>query len=137
MSELSFFHLILISRISSLRPLERGAEKVKRRADLFLSLSFDGYVPDASQLYSTQHETASTVKAVINLEAAGTTGQEMLFQATSSELVEVRFRLLLSFLLPFDSLTVSCFVQFVCQAYSKVPYPHGTVLAADVFASGM
>jgi Zn-dependent M28 family amino/carboxypeptidase len=64
----------------------------------------------ASQLYSTQHETAKTIKAVINLEAAGSTGQEMLFQATSSELV---------------------------AAYSHVPYPHGTVLAADVFASGI
>ncbi|KAL7413564.1 hypothetical protein BDY24DRAFT_388928 [Mrakia frigida] len=79
-------------------------------AVIFLFNDAEECFQDASQLYSTQHETAPTVKAVINLEAAGTTGQEMLFQATSSELVE---------------------------AYSKVPYPHGTVLAADVFASGI
>ncbi|KAF7318377.1 Peptide hydrolase [Mycena chlorophos] len=65
---------------------------------------------DASHLFSTQHEIAPTVRAVINLEAAGTTGKELLFQATSEEMVE---------------------------AYSKVPRPFGTVFANDVFNSGV
>lgn len=43
---------------------------------------------DGSHLYSTQHESANTVKAVINLEAAGTTGGALLFQATSREMIE-------------------------------------------------
>lgn len=50
------------------------------------------------------------MKAVINLEAAGSTGGALLFQATSKEMIE---------------------------AYSKVPRPHGTVVAADIFSSGI
>jgi Zn-dependent M28 family amino/carboxypeptidase len=46
----------------------------------------------------------------VNLEAAGTTGQELLFQATSEEMI---------------------------LAYSKVPYPFGTVVAADTFKTGV
>jgi Zn-dependent M28 family amino/carboxypeptidase len=65
---------------------------------------------DASHLFSTQSPWAKSVKAFINLEAAGTTGAEMLFQAGSSLLI---------------------------RAYAKVPHPHGTVLAADVFSSGI
>jgi hypothetical protein len=51
-----------------------------------------------------------SVRGVINLEACGTSGPELLFQATS--------------------------VPFV-EAYSKVPYPFGTVLANDIFATGL
>ncbi|KAF7291994.1 Peptide hydrolase [Mycena indigotica] len=65
---------------------------------------------DASHLFSTQHEIAHTVRAVINLEAAGTTGKELLFQATSEEMV---------------------------QAYSQVPRPFGTIFANDIFNSGV
>lgn len=66
---------------------------------------------DASHLYITQHnETANSVKAVVNLEACGTSGPELLFQATSEEMIE---------------------------AYSKVPHPFGTVLANDIFSTGL
>ncbi|ELU36920.1 endoplasmic reticulum metallopeptidase [Rhizoctonia solani AG-1 IA] len=65
---------------------------------------------DGSHLYATQHFTAHTVRAIINLEAAGSTGPELLFQATSEEMIE---------------------------AYSHVPRPFGTVLANDVFSSGV
>lgn len=65
---------------------------------------------DASHLYATQHETRHSVRGVVNLEACGTSGPELLFQATS--------------------------VPFV-EAYSKVPYPFGTVLANDVFSTGL
>ena len=47
---------------------------------------------------------------MINLEAAGTTGRELLFQATSEQMIE---------------------------AYSKVPRPYGTVFAHDIFSSGI
>jgi Zn-dependent M28 family amino/carboxypeptidase len=43
---------------------------------------------DGSHLYATQHETAKSVRAVINLEAAGTTGGALVFQATSKEMIE-------------------------------------------------
>src|SRR6266576_1520853 len=50
-----------------------------------------------------------SVRAVINLEAAGTTGRELLFQASSEQMI---------------------------QAYSHVPRPFGTILANDIFSSG-
>ncbi|OCF60854.1 hypothetical protein L486_00497 [Kwoniella mangroviensis CBS 10435] len=65
---------------------------------------------DGSHLYSTQHPTRHQVRAMINLEAAGSTGGALLFQATSKEMIE---------------------------AYSHSPHPRGTVIAADVFSSGI
>jgi hypothetical protein len=82
---------------------------------------------DAAHLFTTQHSIASTVRAVINLEgnrsapspsrlrltsniAMGTTGAEMLFQATSDEMI---------------------------STYANVPYPMGTVVASDVFKTGI
>ncbi|KAL9939163.1 hypothetical protein V8E36_001976 [Tilletia maclaganii] len=65
---------------------------------------------DASHLYATQHHTRDSVRAVVNLEACGVSGPELLFQATSLEMI---------------------------KAYSKVPHPFGTVLANDVFSSGI
>ncbi|PWN45424.1 hypothetical protein IE81DRAFT_320179 [Ceraceosorus guamensis] len=66
---------------------------------------------DASHLYITQHEpTRHSVRAVVNLEACGVSGPELLFQADSEQLVE---------------------------AYAKAPRPFGTILANDVFGSGI
>ncbi|TDL26482.1 hypothetical protein BD410DRAFT_741807 [Rickenella mellea] len=65
---------------------------------------------DGSHLFSTQHPIAPTIRAMINLEAAGTLGPELLFQATSQQMIE---------------------------AYSHVPRPYGTILANDVFSSGI
>lgn len=51
-----------------------------------------------------------SVRAVINLEAAGTSGRELLFQATSQEMIDV---------------------------YSRVPRPYGTIFANEIFSSGI
>lgn len=62
---------------------------------------------DASHLFITSnHTTVPSIKAVINLEACGVSGPELLFQAGSDEMV---------------------------KAYSKAPHPFGTILANDVF----
>ncbi|KAJ7197735.1 hypothetical protein GGX14DRAFT_470744 [Mycena pura] len=79
-------------------------------AVIFLFNHAEESLQDGSHLFSTQHEVAHTVRAVINLEAAGTTGRELLFQATSEEMVE---------------------------AYSHTPRPFGTIMANDVFNSGV
>lgn len=43
----------------------------------------------------------NSIRSVVNIDACGTTGKEILFQANSREMVE---------------------------AYKQVPYPHGTVM---------
>lgn len=50
------------------------------------------------------------MRAVINLEAAGTAGRELLFQATSQEMIDV---------------------------YSRVPRPYGSIFANEIFSSGI
>ena len=77
---------------------------------LFMWNGGEETLQDGSHLYSTQHPSAKDVKAVINLEAAGTTGGALLFQATSKEMIE---------------------------AFAHAPHPRGTAAAADVFASGI
>ncbi|EKM81542.1 hypothetical protein AGABI1DRAFT_69822 [Agaricus bisporus var. burnettii JB137-S8] len=81
-----------------------------RHAIVLLFNHAEESLQDGSQLFSSQHPVASTVRAVINLEAAGTTGRELLFQATSEQMIE---------------------------AYSHVPRPFGTVFASDIFSSGI
>ncbi|KAF9897328.1 hypothetical protein BX616_005796, partial [Lobosporangium transversale] len=65
---------------------------------------------DASHSFITAHELKDQVRAVVNLEACGTSGPEILFQANSRTMID---------------------------AYRTVPYPHGTVLANDLFATGL
>ncbi|KAF9435488.1 hypothetical protein BGZ76_006188 [Entomortierella beljakovae] len=65
---------------------------------------------DASHSFITQHELKPTVRAVINLEGCGTKGPEILFQANSRQMID---------------------------AYKKVPYPHGNVIANELFSTGM
>ncbi|KIO27275.1 hypothetical protein M407DRAFT_73396 [Tulasnella calospora MUT 4182] len=77
---------------------------------VFLFNNAEESLQDGSHLFATQHPLANLVRAVINLEAAGNTGPEILFQATSEEMI---------------------------QAYAQVPYPYATVLANDVFKSGI
>ncbi|KAA1470020.1 hypothetical protein DENSPDRAFT_774128 [Dentipellis sp. KUC8613] len=81
-----------------------------KHAIIFLFNHAEESLQDASQLYSTQHPTRSSVRAFINMEAAGTVGPELLFQANSEQMI---------------------------QAYSKVPRPFGTVLANEIFSSGV
>ncbi|KAI0311021.1 hypothetical protein OF83DRAFT_1152851 [Amylostereum chailletii] len=96
--------------LECIRVLTHTPDWTPKHAIIFLFNHAEESLQDGSQLYSTQHPTASTVRAFINLEAAGTTGPELLFQATSEEMIE---------------------------AYSKVPHPFGTVLANEVFSSGV
>ncbi|KAF9156203.1 hypothetical protein BG015_006788 [Linnemannia schmuckeri] len=93
-----------ILRIMSLRPAP------KKNSIIFLFNGGEESLQDASHYFITQHELKDKVRAVVNLEACGTSGPEILFQANSREMID---------------------------AYTTVPYPHGTVLANDLFATGL
>ncbi|ORX49385.1 hypothetical protein DM01DRAFT_1338070 [Hesseltinella vesiculosa] len=81
-----------------------------RNAIVFLFNGAEETLQDASHAFITMHELKDSIKSVVNIDACGTTGREILFQANSREMIE---------------------------AYSHVPYPHGTVLANDVFRTGL
>ncbi|KAF9208321.1 hypothetical protein BGZ49_009174 [Haplosporangium sp. Z 27] len=83
---------------------------LKKNSVIFLFNGGEESLQDASHSFITQHELKDTVRAVINLEGCGTSGPEILFQANSRPMIE---------------------------AYKKVPYPHGTVMANDLFSTGL
>ncbi|KAF9180962.1 hypothetical protein BGZ50_005791 [Haplosporangium sp. Z 11] len=93
-----------IIRIMSLRPAP------KKNSVVFLFNGGEESLQDASHSFITGHELKDNIRAVVNLEACGTSGPEILFQANSREMID---------------------------AYRTVPYPHGTVLANDLFATGL
>ncbi|KAJ7768520.1 hypothetical protein B0H16DRAFT_1520063 [Mycena metata] len=96
--------------LDCIRVLVDTPEWSPAHAVVFLFNHAEESLQDGSHLFSTQHPIRHTVRAIINLEAAGTTGRELLFQATSEEMV---------------------------KAYSHVPRPFGTIFANDVFNSGV
>ncbi|KEI41749.1 uncharacterized protein L969DRAFT_15765 [Mixia osmundae IAM 14324] len=77
---------------------------------VFLFNGAEESLQDASHLFITKHPLRHSIRAVINLEACGVAGPEILFQATSTKMV---------------------------QAYSHVPYPYATVIASEIFSSGI
>ncbi|KAG5638589.1 hypothetical protein H0H81_011675 [Sphagnurus paluster] len=96
--------------LDCMRVLINTPKWTPKHAIVFLFNNAEESLQDGSHLFSTQHPVASTIRAAINLEAAGTTGREILFQATSEEMIE---------------------------AYSHVPRPFGTIFANDIFSSGI
>ncbi|KAF9429994.1 hypothetical protein BGZ94_008725 [Podila epigama] len=77
---------------------------------IFLFNGGEESLQDASHSFITNHPLKDTVRAVINLEGCGTTGPEILFQVNSRAMIE---------------------------AYSRVPFPHGTVMGNDLFSTGV
>ncbi|OJT03270.1 hypothetical protein TRAPUB_6137 [Trametes pubescens] len=96
--------------LESIRVLINTPAWEPKHAIVFLFNNAEESLQDGSHLFSTQHPVAKTIRAAINLEAAGTTGPEILFQATSEQMIE---------------------------AYSKVPRPYGSVIANEIFSSGI
>ncbi|SCZ90186.1 BZ3500_MvSof-1268-A1-R1_Chr1-3g01827 [Microbotryum saponariae] len=89
----------------------RGAERLMRW--WCVRAVFNGgeeSLQDASHLFITQHPLKDSVRAVINLEACGVGGPEIVFQATSEEMI---------------------------KALSKTPRPYGTTLASEIFQTGL
>ncbi|KAI9484020.1 MAG: hypothetical protein EXX96DRAFT_560529 [Benjaminiella poitrasii] len=93
-----------------IRVLSRRDWTSYKNSIVFLFNGAEESLQDASHAFITMHEIKDTIKCVVNIDACGTTGREILFQANSHEMVE---------------------------AYKQVPYPHGTVMANDVFRTGL
>ncbi|KAM0793486.1 hypothetical protein ACM66B_000927 [Microbotryomycetes sp. NB124-2] len=77
---------------------------------IFLFNGAEESLQDASHLFITQHPLKDSVRAVINLEACGVAGPEIVFQATSEEMI---------------------------RALAKTPRPYATVLASEIFSTGL
>ncbi|CAO3689480.1 unnamed protein product [Umbelopsis ramanniana] len=77
---------------------------------VFLFNGAEESLQDASHAFITMHELKDSIRAVVNVDSCGTTGREILFQANSREMID---------------------------AYKQAPYPHGTVMANDVFSTGL
>ncbi|GAB5585290.1 hypothetical protein Unana1_00190 [Umbelopsis nana] len=77
---------------------------------VFLFNGAEESLQDASHAFITMHELKDSIRAVVNVDSCGTTGREILFQANSREMID---------------------------AYKQAPHPHGTVMANDVFSTGL
>lgn len=95
--------------LEALRVMGMGERKLTN-AVIFLSNGAEESLQDASHLFITQHPLRHTVRAVINLEACGTDGKEIVFQATSPEMI---------------------------RALAKTPSPYATIIASEIFKTGL
>ncbi|GAA5858742.1 hypothetical protein JCM8547_004967 [Rhodosporidiobolus lusitaniae] len=95
--------------LESLRVMALGSRRLTNSI-IFLFNGAEESLQDASHLFITQHPLKDTVRAVINLEAAGTDGKEIVFQATSEEMI---------------------------RALKHAPTPYATVIASEIFQTGL
>ncbi|KAF9920885.1 hypothetical protein FBU30_009144 [Linnemannia zychae] len=82
----------------------------KKNSVIFLFNGAEESFQDASHSFIVNHELKGSVRAVVNMEGCGTGGPEILFQANAKVMID---------------------------AYKKAPYPHSTVVANDLFATGV
>ncbi|BFZ57962.1 hypothetical protein PYCC9005_005019 [Savitreella phatthalungensis] len=102
--------LELIRIITSRKP-KNGTDPLMDNSLILLFNDAEESLQDASHLFANEpHPWASTVRGVVNLEAAGNTGSAVLFQATSNKFLD---------------------------AYGATPHPYGSVVASDVFSTGL
>ncbi|CEP14229.1 hypothetical protein [Parasitella parasitica] len=93
-----------------IRVLSKRSWDGYKNSIVFLFNGAEESLQDASHAFITMHDIKDSIRSVVNIDACGTSGREILFQANSREMVE---------------------------AYKQAPYPHGTVMANDVFRTGL
>ncbi|GAA5877205.1 hypothetical protein JCM16303_006201 [Sporobolomyces ruberrimus] len=95
--------------LEALRVMALGKRRLTNSV-VFLFNGAEESLQDASHLFITQHPLKDTVRGVINLEACGTAGKEIIFQATSEEMV---------------------------RALARTPTPYATIIASEIFQTGL
>ncbi|GAA5899500.1 Pff1p [Sporobolomyces salmoneus] len=95
--------------LESMRVMALGKRRLTNSV-VFLFNGAEESLQDASHLFITQHPLKDTVRGVINLEACGTDGKEITFQATSEEMV---------------------------RALARTPTPYATIIASEIFQTGL
>lgn len=95
--------------LEQIRIISHSSRSLKN-AIIFLFNGAEETLQDASHAFITQHSWAPAITGVINLEAMGNKGREILFQANSPVFL---------------------------NAYYHVPHPHGSVLSNDIFQTGL
>ena len=98
----------VVSSLEAIRVLVGTPERLHNSV-VFLFNGAEESLQDASHLFITQHPLKDTIRSVINLEAVGTAGRELLFQATNEQMI---------------------------RAYSHAPRKYGSILASEIFGSG-
>lgn len=99
----------IVASLEAIRVLLGTPDKLHNSV-VFLFNGGEESLQDASHLFITQHPLKDTIRSVVNLEAVGTAGRELLFQATNEQMI---------------------------RAYSKVPHPYGSILATEIFGTGV
>ncbi|GAA5957518.1 hypothetical protein JCM3765_001166 [Sporobolomyces pararoseus] len=95
--------------LESLRVIGQSSQ-ILHNSIVFLFNGAEESLQDASHLFITQHPLKDTIRGVINLEACGTDGKEITFQATSEEMV---------------------------RALSRTRTPYATIIASEIFQTGL
>ncbi|KAF5270862.1 hypothetical protein FQA39_LY08307 [Lamprigera yunnana] len=93
-----------------LRKLSRSSERLQHDV-IFLFNGAEEAVLKASHGFATKHKWVKNVKVLINLEAAGAGGKEILFQS-------------------------SPYQPWILNYYKQVPHPSAHVVAEELFQSG-
>ncbi|BGP12418.1 hypothetical protein JCM10213v2_000334 [Rhodosporidiobolus nylandii] len=96
-------------QLEALRVMGLSSRRLTNAA-IFLFNGAEESLQDASHLFITQHPLKDSVRGVINLEAAGNQGKEIVFQATNEEFI---------------------------RALGKTPSPYATVIASEIFQTGI
>lgn len=94
-----------------LRKISQSAEQPTNNLIFLLNGGEESNI-QASHGFITQHKWAQNIGIVINLEATGADGKEILFQAGPEQ-------------------------AWLMKYYSRVPYPFGHVLGEEIFKSNI
>ena len=99
--------------LETMRAISRSPPRTIKHGIVFLFNGAEEGLLDGSHAFVTQHKLASTIKAFINLEAAGSGGREVVFQTGPEQ-------------------------PWLIHTYAEnAKYPFASILAQEIFQSGI